>query len=229
MPALCDLTGRVFERLTVLDRAPNRGRRVMWRCRCSCLKGTIVAVQGDSLTMSKTRSCGCLIDEVVMPKAWAASRKHGHTVGHKLTPTWRSWSSMFTRCYNPHCRHYANYGGRGITVCARWTGEEGFQNFLAAMGARPKGMTLDRYPNNDGNYEPGNCRWATASEQIRNSRSAKLTMDLVQELHGRNEHGESRSSIAARMSIHPQTVATILRGQSWKDAMNGYPINYNHA
>ena len=224
--ALLDLTGRVFGRLTVLDRAPNRGRRVMWRCRCSCEKASIATVQGDSLTMRKTQSCGCLIAELVMPKAWSASRKHGHTVGHRFTPTWRSWSAMFTRCYNPRFKDYFRYGGRGISVCARWTGKEGFKNFLADMGERPNWTSLDRYPNNNGNYEPGNCRWATPSEQLRNTRKTKLTMDLVQEIYGRYEHGERIASIGRRMNIPPEQISTILRGKAWKDAIDGYPSSY---
>ncbi len=226
MPGLLDLTARVFGRLTVLDRAPNRGRRTMWRCRCSCPKGSIVAVQGDSLTMGKTQSCGCLITEIVFPKAWAASRKHGHAAGNKLTSTYRSWSSMLTRCYNSNFKDYRHYGGRGIIVCPRWLGEEGFQNFLADMGERPKGTTLDRFPDNDGNYEPSNCRWATPSEQLRNTRKSKLTMDLVQEIHGRYEHHEPVASISRRMSIDHRQISAILHGKAWKDAVAGYPPNH---
>jgi hypothetical protein len=90
------------------------------------------------------------------------------TVASSLSPTQRSWRSMMTRCYNQNYDAYPRYGGRGIRVCERW---QKFENFLADMSERPAGKTLDRYPNNDGNYEPGNCRWATASEQSTNRRS----------------------------------------------------------
>ncbi len=96
--------------------------------------------------------------------------KHGHgSAGESLT--YSSWYNMRTRCENPRATQYALYGGRGIAVCARWAD---FTNFLADMGERPSaGHTLDRYPNKDGNYEPGNCRWATQSEQCRNKRTSR--------------------------------------------------------
>jgi hypothetical protein len=87
----------------------------------------------------------------------------------RKSPTYSSWVNMKSRCLNPNHRAFPRYGGRGITICARWLGKNGFANFLADMGRRPPGKTLDRWPNNDGNYEPGNCRWATASQQIRNT------------------------------------------------------------
>jgi len=77
---------------------------------------------------------------------------------------------MLLRCFNPKTLAYKNYGGRGITVCERWQGEHGFENFLADMGERPAGKTLDRFPNNDGNYEANNCRWATSAEQANNKK-----------------------------------------------------------
>jgi hypothetical protein len=80
---------------------------------------------------------------------------------------------MRARCNNPRHHAYEHYGGRGIKICDRWSGEQGFENFLSDMGERPPGKTLDRYPNNDGNYEPGNCRWATSKEQARNRRKKK--------------------------------------------------------
>jgi len=78
---------------------------------------------------------------------------------------------MFQRCYNPNGTKYADYGGRGITVCDRWLK---FENFYADMGDRPEGMEIDRFPDNDGNYEPGNCRWATRPEQMRNTRANRM-------------------------------------------------------
>jgi hypothetical protein len=95
-----------------------------------------------------------------------ANRSHGHWSANKATRTYVSWRAMRTRCLNPASDKYAAYGGRGITVCARW---RHFENFLADMGERPKGLTLDRR-NNEGNYEPANCRWATAKEQRLNRR-----------------------------------------------------------
>lgn len=92
--------------------------------------------------------------------------KHGMT----RSPEHYSWTAMHDRCRNPRRRSWKDYGGRGIMVCERWQGKRGFENFLADMGPRPAGTSLDRFPNSDGNYEPGNCRWATRSEQERNKR-----------------------------------------------------------
>ena len=91
-------------------------------------------------------------------------RTHGHCCGGRHSPTYTSWTAMRTRCQNRNYSNYAYYGGRGIKICARW---ESFENFLADMGERPEGMTLDRI-DPDGDYIPSNCRWATAKEQRHN-------------------------------------------------------------
>lgn len=127
---------------------------------------------------------------------------------------------MITRCENVQHKFYARYGGRGVVVCDRW---HTFELFLIDMGERPPGRSIDRFPDRDGNYEPGNCRWATQAQQIQNSTSAKLTMDLVQEIHGRFEHGESRKSIAARMGMSRSHVTGIIAGIFWKGSKDGYP------
>lgn len=125
---------------------------------------------------------------------------------------------MIDRCYNPNNDWYHRYGGRGITVCDRWLGKHGFENFLADMGEKPPGMSIDRFPNGDGPYEPGNCRWATAKEQTANRKATKLTEDNVQEIHGRHEHGEPQASIARRFGVAPCTISLILSGHKWKES-----------
>lgn len=98
------------------------------------------------------------------------STTHGHAPRRNQTSTYRCWAAMMRRCSNPHTKDYPEYGGRGIAVCDHW---RQFEQFLSDMGERPDGLSIDRFPNNDGNYEPGNCRWATPTEQARNRRKAR--------------------------------------------------------
>ncbi len=117
-----------------------------------------------------TSPCGCREGGFFMPH-WATGNQHslthGHAVGYKTTRTWRSWQAMKQRCSNPKLREWPHYGGRGITVCNRWL--HSFANFLEDMGPAPDDLTLDRIDVN-GNYEPGNCRWATWLVQKQNRR-----------------------------------------------------------
>ena len=150
-----DISARRFGRLLVLERVP-RGTRGAWLCECDC--GKLCFAQSADLKLDKMKSCGC----------W---RKESATVrasSHLMTDTkeYRAWSNMIQRCTNPNNNRYSDWGGRGISVCERWLT---FENFFADMGVAPDGMSLDRI-NNDGNYEPANCRWATRSEQRRNQR-----------------------------------------------------------
>lgn len=154
MGKLINLTGQRFGLLTVIERNYEFAKMAAeWLCKCDC-GGTYIA-RGQRLRSGEIRSCGCLI------------LKHGHSSHDNRSPTYRSWHMMLQRCTNPNALNYRNYGGRGIIVCERWNN---FCNFLEDMGVRPEGMTLDRYPNNNGNYETGNCRWATPKEQIDNRR-----------------------------------------------------------
>jgi hypothetical protein len=147
-----------------VTRSVSGSLRVFWSCVCDC--GTARDVQVHDLRSGKSRSCGCLTRET----SAAAHLRHGHTRRSSGPgPEYRVWTSMIQRCTNPARRGYPSYGGRGIVVCERW---RDFPSFLADMGARPAGKTLDRI-NNDGNYEPGNCRWATQREQCANTRSNK--------------------------------------------------------
>lgn len=159
-----DLTGQRFTRLTVTCRAPNIGAKTAWRCRCDC--GADVVSPTSALRSGDTKSCGCWGRDAASRNAVQRNTVHGHNRATAKTPTWQSWRAMHKRCSQVSHVSFPDYGGRGIVVCARW---RDFTAFLADMGERPTGTTLDRIEVN-GNYEPGNCRWATGSEQQKNKR-----------------------------------------------------------
>lgn len=160
MPNFIDLTGQRFGRLTVIERGPNvtlgRVSAVAWRCACDC--GTKPVVSARSLTGGNTQSCGCWRREFTR-----ANQTHGRSRDR----VYYVWKAMRRRCADKSSKHY---GGRGIAVCERW---QKFENFVADMGDRPEGATVERIDVN-GNYEPCNCRWATRKEQGRNKRNNYL-------------------------------------------------------
>lgn len=163
MGSLVDRTGHVYGRLAVVrrdtDAGPaSNGRRVKWVCQCQC--GSICSINAHELASGDAKSCGCLRDE----KIAMVRRTHGFT----RTPTYRSWQAAKRRCYDPKNARYSSYGAIGVAMCEEW--RTSFDAFLADMGERPIGMTLDRI-DPTGNYAPRNCRWATGETQAKNKRT----------------------------------------------------------
>lgn len=175
-----DLTGMKFARLTVIERlgAIGNTHAIWWLCRCDC--GNEVNVTAQRLKTRWTRSCGCL-----QPEKARANARHGETRLGTYSPEYHAWQQLKYRCSNPNADCWDDYGGRGISVCEHW---DSFENFLADMGRRPSdNHSLDRI-DNEGNYEPSNCRWATRKQQNNNCRPRRKKSELEKERQGGRAH-----------------------------------------
>lgn len=202
-----DLTNKKFGRLLVIGFHSYKNKRPApyWLCKCDC--GQIRVVEGRSLTRGRSSSCGCLNNENTVKR----NTTHGYT--HNPTRIYKIWIGMVQRCTNKKEPHYKDYGGRGIKVCDKWLNS--FENFLADVGERPSlKHSLDRFPDNDGNYEPNNIRWATKKEQQENRRdSIRLTV------HGQTALISQWSVISG---TNPQTIKTrYFRGYSHEECVYG--------
>lgn len=156
-----DITGQKFNRWTALSKPDDQRGQVKWLCRCEC--GIERLVLQNNLLLNLSKSCGCLSRET--------TSENRTTHGKSGTPIYAVWSNMLVRCYNPKYKDFKSYGGRGITVCEAW--KNSFEAFYADVGDPPTpDLTLDRIEVN-GNYEPGNVRWATKHEQANNCRNSR--------------------------------------------------------
>lgn len=195
-----DMTGQKCGRLAVLKQV--KGKRwhgqFVWLCQCDC--GNRVQVPGADLRKGHTQSCGCLNLERIKER----STKHGAAGSHPRDswPEYNIWVQMKQRCYNHKSNRYYKYGARGIKVCDRW--RNSFENFIADMGRRPKGMYGIERKNNDGNYEPDNCCWATRAEQAINK-----TNNVMIEIDGQSkplsvwcrEYGKNYGTVWSRLKL----------------------------
>lgn len=182
MPALIDLSGQRFGRLTVIKRIGTRSTHPLWLCRCDC--GKEVETTTSSLRSGHTRSCGCYQNEARASHARAAGiardkqlTKHGHS-GERLYAVWKA---MRQRCMNPHDKFYPDYGGRGISTCNEWNDYEKFREWAYSNGYDPTApfgeSTLDRI-NNDLGYSPKNCRFVSLKTQANNRRKRRTNVSV---------------------------------------------------
>ena len=162
MPKKIDMTGARYGRLTVIKENGRKHGRVLWLCQCDC--GNTITTDGIYLRQGDTKSCGCYQRDI--------AKLVNSTHRSQKTRVYNSWRGMKDRCYNEKHSSYADYGGRGITVCEEWRNSfESFRDWAYANGYNDD-LTIDRIDPN-GNYEPSNCRWATKTQQARNTRRCK--------------------------------------------------------
>lgn len=203
-----DISGFRSGRLVALYPIGIEQRQVLWMCQCDC--GNEKVTSATKISSKRVQSCGCLQFDTTQ-KLGLSQSIHGHSrINGKRGKTYSVWTHMKARCNNKKHQEYKNYGGRGIKICDRWNR---FENFLSDMGEKPDGLSLDRIDNMDGYYKE-NCRWATPSEQSRNRRVVKLTIDMVRNIR---EDKRTHTVIAGIYGISASYVSNIKTRIKWKE------------
>lgn len=224
MSRIYNLHGQEFGYLKVVgiaEQRPEHWGQLAWLCRCRC--GNTKEVTSRNLRAGRTKSCGCARVELVAEK----NIKHGKAANGKLDQVYRVWIEMKQRCYNHKNKRYEQYGGRGIKVCGRWLNS--FENFAADMGPRPGSgkqgcrseYSIDRREN-DGDYEPGNCYWATRSQQAGNKSTTPLLSHNGKTMSVRSwskEIGVSYKTLVRRLAAN-LSIAEALTPKNEKKRLN---------
>lgn len=208
MGKLIDRTGQRYGMLVIVGKNDElSGKNIYWDYICAC--GASGATTTTRLT-SGQKSCGCHTHEMIVER----NTTHGHAKKSGSSPTYSSYRAMIARCKYPSQDQYKYYGGRGISVCGRWLNgdglKSGYECFLADMGPRPDGMTIDRL-DVDGNYEPGNCRWSSQQEQMLNTRASKFTMADRRRVVSLHRTGLSDVSVSREMGMSRRYVRQIIQ------------------
>jgi len=199
------MIGKTYNRLTILGVDHIDGSKTYYQCACIC--GNNCVVLHSRITSGRTASCGCYRKEI--------RTKHGR-YGHRL---YRIWNNMKQRCYSAQHPAYQYYGGRGIIICEEWkTDFKNFYTWAVSNGYDPN-LSIDRYPNKDGNYEPGNCRWATHTEQMQNTRRNVILSMLMADAIRRDSR--SCAVISQEYGVSKTTIERLKSWKTWKNSDAG--------